>query len=489
MTTLASLMQSSEAAFGTSGVRGLVTDLDDATVFAYTAAFLDHLKRAHGLMPETTIWVAHDLRPSSPKITAACLQAIAHAGMQARYCGAIPTPALAFSALQAGTPAVMVTGSHIPFDRNGMKFFRADGEMMKEDEAPVTSCGAAFPDDQFNNRQLCNAIELPVADNTAEKTWLHRYHNGFAGALEGKRIGHYQHSAAGRDLLSKLLEQLGATVVPLGRSETFVPIDTEAVSAQDQQQAMAWASEHALDALISTDGDGDRPLLAGSDGNYLRGDTLGILAASALGATHVVTPVSSNSALELRGKFGATSRTPIGSPHVIAAMNEATKTPGNAVVGFEANGGFLTATPVTSPWNGSLIAPLPTRDAVLPVLAVLAQASKRGVSLAHLQGELPQRITASDRLENTPREASMELIESLQSGTISWQTLVPDCPAVTNTDLTDGLRTTFEDGAIIHLRPSGNAPELRIYVEESSPQKADILLQNAKANIARRISE
>jgi phosphomannomutase len=37
-------------------------------------------------------------------------------------------------------------------------------------------------------------------------------------------------------------------------------------------------------------------------------------------------------------------------------------------------------------------------------------------------------------------------------------------------DLTDGVRITFQGEDIIHLRPSGNAPELRCYTEADSEQ-------------------
>ena len=37
--------------------------------------------------------------------------------------------------------------------------------------------------------------------------------------------------------------------------------------------------------------------------------------------------------------------------------------------------------------------------------------------------------------------------------------------SVFNLDLTDGLRMSLSDSTIIHLRPSGNAPEFRCYVE------------------------
>ena len=49
-------------------------------------------------------------------------------------------------------------------------------------------------------------------------------------------------------------------------------------------------------------------------------------------------------------------------------------------------------------------------------------------------------------------------------------------PAEQEVDHTDGLRVTFEGGAVVHLRPSGNAPEFRCYTEATSPQAAQSLL-------------
>ena len=51
----------------------------------------------------------------------------------------------AVAAMERGTLAVMVTGSHIPGDRNGLKFYRADGEITKDDEALLVS-GVATAD-------------------------------------------------------------------------------------------------------------------------------------------------------------------------------------------------------------------------------------------------------------------------------------------------------------------------------------------------------
>ena len=41
----------------------------------------------------------------------------------------------------------------------------------------------------------------------------------------------------------------------------------------------------------------------------------------------------------------------------------------------------------------------------------------------------------------------------------------------------DGLRVALADGRIIHFRPSGNAPEMRCYVEAKDASAADALLR------------
>ncbi len=359
----------------------------------------------------------------------------------------------------------MVTGSHIPFDRNGIKFYRPDGEMMKADEAPILASNATMPDVRIAN--------LPATDTTAAQAWTDRFVSAFPALLDGWRVGHYQHSAAGRDLMSDILTALGAEVVQLGRSDTFVPVDTEAVSDEDRALALDWVQKYGLDALVTTDGDGDRPLLADERGTWFRGDALGILAGRALGVTCMVTPVSSTSAVEGSGFFDRVARTRIGSPHVIAAMMDEQ---GN-VAGFEANGGFLTAS--TLEGSGAALMPLPTRDALLPMLAAISLARAEGCPLSALHALLPARITASDRLEAVAQATSTELLSKLRQESAHTFSYHPEGLAAVGRDDTDGHRMTYPDGMIVHLRPSGNAPELRVYVEAESDVRAQTLLAHA----------
>lgn len=467
--------------FGTSGLRGLVADMDDASCRRWTSAFLDHLARNPGASVGEVL-VARDLRPSSPRIAAACLGAIADAGLRAVDCGAVPTPALALEAMRRGAAAVMVTGSHIPFDRNGIKFYRPEGEITKADEAGIR---AAHDRPVHDGRAPAGTRGPLVAETGVGARYAQRITQALPGQpLTGTRIGVYQHSAVGRDLLAEILESLGAAVVPLGRSDDFVPIDTEAVRDEDAALARRWTAEHGLGAVISTDGDGDRPLIADETGQFLRGDVLGILTARELAADGVATPVSSTTALERCGWFPRVVRTRIGSPHVIDGMNRLLAEGARAPVAFEANGGFLVGAAFAL--GVGTIAALPTRDAVLPIICVLTAAARQGVPLSALAAALPARSTASDRLTEVDRRRSgalLALVEADPSAILRDLGLGPLC----SVDHTDGLRLSFDGGDIVHLRPSGNAPELRCYAEAGDPERARRLVAGALDAVARHL--
>jgi phosphomannomutase len=469
------LMDKSGVRFGTSGARGLVADLTDEVAFAYTSAFLQAIGARSG-----TIALAIDLRPSSPQIAAACAAAIRHAGLEVDFCGAIPTPALAYHAQTQGLPAIMVTGSHIPFDRNGIKFYAASGEITKADEASIAGATVVVP-------QGALTTALPEVNRAAYQAYIDRHLAFFAPqALSGMTLGFYEHSSVARDLLRDLLERLGARVISLGRTDQFVPIDTEAVSQADIEQAQRWAQQYGFDAILSTDGDADRPLLGDENGQWLRGDLAGILCAHYLGAQAVVSTVSCNTALELCAAFPDVLRTRIGSPYVIAGIEQLIAAGKSRVVGFEPNGGFLVGSAIEK--NGRVLAPLMTRDAVLPILCLLSMARENGGPVSALAGSLPARFTASDRLQDFPTATSRRLIAELTASSAAVEALLAGlCGKPTRIDETDGLRIFLENDEIVHFRPSGNAPELRCYAESASQQRAGELVQSCLQRLQARL--
>jgi len=473
---IAELMERSGVSFGTSGARGLAAAMTDRVCYAYTAAFLQHLLALGEIRSGTRVALAGDLRPSTPRILAACTAAVEDAGFAPVHCGAIPTPAVANWALREGIASLMVTGSHIPDDRNGIKFYRPAGEILKADEAGIRARSIDLPGRRFASDGVLLDPVLPPPSGVAHRAYVRRYRDFFPpGCLSGRRVAVYEHSTVAREAYAEVLGALGADVVLLGRADRFVPVDTEAIRAEDVELARDWAESVGFDAIVSADGDGDRPLVGDERGEWLRGDLAGILTARFLGADTVVTPVSSNTALERSGWFATTVRTRIGSPFVIEGMQAA---PGERVVGYEANGGFLTRSDITR--DGRTLPALPTRDALIVPLAVLGLAAAHGVPVSALAALLPPRYTASDRLKDFPTAVAQQHLRELGSGGAQAieQAFGPGLGAVANTDETDGLRIAFTGGDIIHLRPSGNAPELRCYAEADAPDRARALLQD-----------
>ena len=137
--------------FGTSGRRGLVADLTQLEVYLNVAAEMEYLLglpvAEGGIARGDEFYFAADLRPSSTAvvddpphrggIAQAVSRAVRDAGLRPVYLGRIPTPALASHAFARGRGSIMVTGSHIPFDRNGYKVNTSRGELLKKDEAPI----------------------------------------------------------------------------------------------------------------------------------------------------------------------------------------------------------------------------------------------------------------------------------------------------------------------------------------------------------------
>jgi len=535
-------------AFGTSGLRGLVQDITDLEAYVNVKAALRYLLSSGDIRGSSTVVIAGDLRPSTDRIMRACAQAIVDSGCQVENAGKIPTPALIAHAICGGRAGVMVTGSHIPFDRNGIKINKRVGEVLKSDEAGIIREIDLVRAEEYGRSAITSAfdtfgmlkheLDVPSLNRAAEEAYVGRYLNSFRnGALAALRVLVYQHSAVGRDILPRILRELGAQVVTAGRSETFIPIDTENITDEqlDRLEEFAAACESGgepLQAIVSTDGDSDRPLVTAvlpatevKPGarrvRFLPGDLLGIVVAEYLRADAAAVPISANDAVERRlGERNILlEKTKIGSPYVISALDHLSSAGhGQCIVGWEANGGFLTGSHIKL--NGGTLAALPTRDAILPILANLCAAAEQGISLSTLWDRLPARFGRAGLLDDFPVAASQTLLAQLMplgeaievefddtdrvvdrsragvsgvplavSASESWQ----HCKAtlkryftaglgfddIARINILDGVRIYFRNGDIAHIRPSGNAPQLRIYAVSDTQARADQIVELA----------
>jgi phosphomannomutase len=248
--------------------------------------------------------------------------------------------------------------------------------------------------------------------------------------------------------------------------------------------------------------------------HFFSGDLLGMIVAEYLNADAVVVPISCNDAID-RGSLAAVvqPKTKIGSPFVIAGMETALAAGKIAVCGWEANGGFLTGSDFHR--NNKVLKALPTRDAVLPLLCTLFSSYAKGVRLTELFASLPKRFSRAALLKNFPRSVGLAIVKSFslldanvegvdfdKSRVIfegqrtlplpASETLVKGASLirsklerffssergfapVTKLNYTDGVRITFANGDVAHMRPSGNADEFRMYAVADTLDRAEAI--------------
>ena len=88
--------------------------------------------------------------------------------------------------------------------------------------------------------------------------------------------------------------------------------------------------------------------------------------------------------------------------------------------------------------------------------------------------ELPARFTVSGVVREFPSDKGKAVIAGFQDGgTETAERFFRDAfGSVELVDFTDGARITFDSGDVVHLRPSGNAPEFRCYTESGTEERA-----------------
>jgi len=156
------------------------------------------------------------------------------------------------------------------------------------------------------------------------------------------------------------------------------------------------------------------------------------------------------------------------------------------VCGWEANGGFLTGSDIEL--RGAVLKALPTRDAMLPIVASLVAAQEAGVALGELFVRLPKRFSRAALLRQFPRAVALGILAGFTPANAEpggaetagirarlgeFFPAAQGFGAVAGIDYTDGVRIHFDNGEVAHLRPSGNADEFRFYAVADTQERAD----------------
>ncbi len=261
--------------FGTDGVRGKVGQEpitpDLVMRLGYAAGkVLAGLPRKG--MERPAVLIGKDTRVSGYMLESALEAGLSAAGVDVLLVGPMPTPAVAYLTralrLSAG---IVISGSHNPYDDNGIKFFSGNGFKLPDATESAIERALARPLKCMPSLRLGKARRLDDAAG--------RYIEFCKGAfppqlhLRGMRIAVDCAHGAAYHIAPHVFHELGADVEAVGAEPDGFNIN-DRVGATSPQALQAAVKRHKADLGIALDGDGDRLVMVDSAGRLYDGDQL-----------------------------------------------------------------------------------------------------------------------------------------------------------------------------------------------------------------------
>jgi len=433
---------SEKSLFGTSGIRGSANDLfTNQFSFDLGRTFSQFLS-SHG--ESGNVAVGRDPRDSSPRIKSAFVSGLITEKIKVFDEGIVPVPAVHSVLISDDffSGSVMVTGSHIKSDLNGIKFFAFKEEISKEAEREIEKI-------YFELKEKVEYRKLD-ADINSENRALEIYTKYLLSHADGPypkwKVVVDPGNGAQTPIAPGVFANLGLNVIPLNCDITqgIICRDTEVES--DFEDLKKKVVETVSDFGIGFDSDGDRVIFIDSVGNYISGDYVGTLIAKALPDTSVATPISTSQVIDNIGKN--VIRTKVGSPFVVAAIKD-----NKISFGFEANG-------------GGIFTEMKSRDGGRSAIEILNLLKRKNKSLSDLVLELPKFYLFKEKIEY-----KWELKDKIL-------TEVKRVFRGQKVEELDGIKIWVNDDSWILFRSSSNAPEFRVFSESASEKTASKLLED-----------
>ncbi len=264
---------------------GEKTDLTNEAIRKITAGFVETVKEKTGIEPEEmTVAVGHDSRLSAERIRNNVVAVLSHYGVKVLDCGLASTPAMFMTTVELGcTASVQITASHHPSDKNGLKFFTANGGFESEDIVKVLEIAentdvSAIGDD--DNSTFCDFMKT-YADILCRMICEGVNAENYNRPLEGFRIVADAGNGVGGFYATDVLRKLGADIngsrflEPDGNFPNHAP-------NPENKDAMKSISEAVItsgaDFGVIFDTDVDRAACVDENGNEINRNSLVALA-------------------------------------------------------------------------------------------------------------------------------------------------------------------------------------------------------------------
>ena len=258
-------------------------------------AFALFLQEKYG-KKELCVAVGHDCRVSSPAIARAAESGLSKQGVKVLRCNGATTPSMFFATRYEGTNcdgAVEITASHLPPERNGLKFFTKDGGLEGKDITYILSAAETITPAQTAGEIVSYDIMTPYS---AELTDLIRTRTGCATPFAGQKIIVNAGNGMGGFFEEKVLKALGAdttgsvNLLPDGTFPVHTP-NPENAAAMDATAKATVAAGATLGICFDTDC--DRAAVVDSTGKSINSSPLiALIAAILLEETPGITVVT-----------------------------------------------------------------------------------------------------------------------------------------------------------------------------------------------------
>ncbi|MDG5800348.1 phosphoglucomutase [Marinilabiliaceae bacterium ANBcel2] len=288
----------------TEGVKDEEVTLTPLVAGRLSESFAGWLKESFNITKPLKIAVGIDSRLSGPKLKEAVSKSLIDCGVTVFDIGMASSPAMFMTTIRENNRAdgaIMITGSHMPFNRNGLKFYTAKGSLEKEDITLLIEM--AQSKSSFLTGDKGEAIKEDYMKSYA-KSYVDMVREQVNNAtdynkpLKELKIVVDAGNGAGGFYATDVLEPLGADISeslllePDGRFPHHIPNpENEAAMTSVVHRV----KESKADLGIVFDADVDRTAIVAGDGSYLNKNKLIALVSAVVLEEHPETTVVTDS--------------------------------------------------------------------------------------------------------------------------------------------------------------------------------------------------
>ena len=441
--------------FGTDGVRGVVgVDLTPQFITRLSHAIASYFGEG------SRILVGADYRAGSEAIKRIVEGTLIFAGLKVYDAGFIPTPALQYAVKTQGFDGgVMITASHNPPEYSGIKVIGPHGIEIGRDEERVI-------EEIFWTERFRLASWRSFAENVEKYPFvIDIYVKGVLEKVDVERISKRGFKVlvdpannVGALTTPRILKKLGAKPVVINGTLDHVPARPPEPTPETLSEAALLVKSLGCDIGVGHDSDADRAIIIDDRGRAQWGDRSAALLAKHLVINRgergrVYTGVSSSTIVEdvLRPLGVEVVWLKVGSVDIAHAMRRA----GDALCGFEENGGFM------YPKHQYV------RDGGMTTALFLELLAYEGRASSDLFDELP-RLHVIKTKYKMPREQAFRVVEMVKEEFKGERMIT-----------IDGVKVIHGDYWLL-VRPSGTEPILRVMIEAKTESLARELLERVE---------